>query len=165
MSVWVHHALNKKTYEDRIFTTTSFLSRPRNEPLLKYIVTSENASFMIIFKTKRESMTLSRLPLSCTSWKESYAVCMARSPWYYSFWVFKPQSVTSDIFTQKLQHGHENPWGKRLALLIWYTLCFLLITQGPHSTRITLEKYWIKASVLYRTHHIYQTLHQGISIF
>ena len=49
--------------------------------------------FLILFNAVDcQGWIFTAYPKGGVSWKKSYAMCMVKSPWYYSFWVFKLQS-------------------------------------------------------------------------
>ena len=73
------------------------------------------------------------------SWKKSYAECMVGPPRYYSFWVFKPQTLNTDVCSQQLQHLQEN-LKKDPSLVNRWNIVLPEDNSKPHSARITQEK-------------------------
>ena len=94
-------------------------------------------------------------------WKKSHTVCIVRSPQYYSFSVFKPQSNTQCrlILSVAATCARENA----MPSSIGETLVFSMITED----HIQPGKYCIWAALFYPTPYSISTrpLHQGILIF
>ena len=124
-----------KNTEDHI-DSNIFQGRVRTRFSKTSLQMMKNAFFMTIFNAKGWiSLAYSK---GGASWK-SYAVCIVGSPQYYSFWVFKPQLVNTDLYSQQLQCVQENL--RKCSVLVNRRNVVLLYDNiRSHSTEIIQEK-------------------------
>ena len=83
---------------------------------------------------------------------------------YYFLFLNGSQTLNADLYSEQLQHVHEN-LRKHPTHINRKTLSFSLIIQSHILQELCRKKLWILVGLFYLIHYIHQILHQVISIF
>ena len=119
LSIWLPHTLNEKNKEDCISIATSFLSKQRNDPFLKDIITGDNVQQKGSESPQpTQKAKFYRRELMLCIWWDHHSIILFEFFNHY-------QTTNLNIYSQQLQHVHEN--------ILWkhsVHMCFSMITQS-----------------------------------